>query len=93
MKCVKTGLYYNARMNKMYYVERLKNGGIFVKTFINNNGRTCVQNCQTIKSGEVFFNSGNLVQNLNKYLLDVERLQPAIRDKVLAERRLRVTYG
>ena len=58
MKCVNTGLYFNPTVNKLYYIQRLKNGGLFIKTIINNNGRICVQNCNTINKGQVFFNGG-----------------------------------
>ena len=95
-KCVKNGLYYNAQINRFYYITNLKNGGITVKTFYYNRYGNVYKylNTQTINNGEVFFNSGVLVQNnLNTYLLKLEQLQPQIQEKILAYRRYKETYG
>ena len=95
-KCAVNGLYYNGQINRYYYITNLKNGGIRVKTFYYNKygGVFRFLNTQTINSGNVFFNSGLLIQNnLNPYLLELEKLEPAVRDKILAQRRLRITYG
>ena len=96
MKCVSNGLYYNGQINRYYYITNLKNGGVKVKTFYYNSYQNVYKylNTQIIKSGEVFYNSGVLQQNnLSPYLLNLEKLQPQIREKILAYRRLTKTYG
>ena len=95
-KCPVDGLYYNGQINRYYYITNLKNGGIKVKTFYYNKyyGVYKILNIQIVNSGNVFFNSGLLVQNnLNSYLLELDNLQPKIREKILAIRRYKETYG
>ena len=95
-KCVPDGLYYNGQVDRYYYIKNLKNGGIKVRTFFYNKyyGVYRILNTKTINSGNVFFNSGLLVQNnLNSYLLELDNLQPKIRQKILTLIRYRETYG
>ena len=93
-KCPVDGLYYNGQINRCYYITNLKNGGIKVKTFYYIKYYGVYRFKYDINNGNVFFNSGLLVQNnLNSYLLELDNLQPKIREKILAIRRYKETYG